>query len=186
MRVEPTKLDGVCLIVPDVFGDARGFFMETWNARRYREHGITADFVQDNVSFSQGRIVRGLHYQKPTAQAKLISVLEGEIFDVAVDIRVGSPTFGTWASAVLSSENKHQFFVPEGFAHGFMALSPTALVHYKCSDFYDRQAERSLRWDDPDVGIDWPAGTPLLSDKDAAAPFLRDIPPEHLFSFEGN
>lgn len=184
MRIEETALEGVCLIEPDVFADARGFFMETWHARRYREHGIAVDFVQDNLSHSRRGVLRGLHYQLPTAQAKLVSVLAGEVFDVAVDLRAGSPTFGRYAAAVLSSENRRQFFVPVGFAHGFLVLSDTALVHYKCSAVYDRPAERSLRWDDPDLGIAWPDSAPVLSEKDAAAPLLRDVPPEHLFTFE--
>ena len=184
MRVEPTALDGVCLIVPDVFPDDRGLFMEAWHARRYAAHGLPATFVQDNLSRSRRGVLRGLHYQQPSPQGKLVSVLDGEIFDVAVDVRAGSPTFGQHVSAVLSWQNKRQLFVPVGFAHGFLVLSETALVHYKTTDFYDPQAERSLRWDDPDVGIDWPAAAPVLSAKDAAAPLLRDVPPAHLFTYE--
>ena len=135
MNVIRCELEGLLLLEPKVFGDARGFFMETWNRRRYEEAGIQAAFVQDNISVSRRGTLRGLHYQSPNAQGKLVSVMEGEVFDVAVDIRRGSPTFGQWHGVKLSSENKRQFFVPTGFAHGFQVLSETAMFHYKCTDY---------------------------------------------------
>lgn len=184
MKVTETGLDGVLLVEPDVFGDARGFFLEVWNARRYREHGIDADFVQDNMSFSRRGVLRGLHFQNPSPQAKLVSAVEGEIFDVAVDLRLGSPTFGQWTAAVLSSENKRQLFVPEGFAHGFQVLSDVALVTYKCTSYYDAQADGGVRWDDPQIGVEWPLPDPILSAKDAQAPLLRELPEERLFRYE--
>ncbi|MDX1548780.1 MAG: dTDP-4-dehydrorhamnose 3,5-epimerase [Rhodothermales bacterium] len=184
MNIERTELEGVLIIEPQVFGDDRGFFMESWHARRYRQRGIPGEFVQDNISFSRKHVLRGLHFQNPSPQGKLVSVLDGEIFDVAVDIRTGSPTFGAWTSVVLSSEGKRQFFVPAGFAHGFVVLSDHALVNYKCTAYYDRAAERGIRWDDPEIGIAWPVEAPVLSPKDAAAPFLRDLPTDALFHFE--
>lgn len=177
MKIEPTKLPGVLLIQPAVFGDHRGFFLEGWNRKRFEEQGLHLDFVQDNLSFSRQGILRGLHFQNPNPQGKLVQVLQGEVFDVAVDIRRGSPTFGQWFGAVLSGENHHQLYVPEGLAHGFCVLSETALFSYKCTDFYNPKAEHSLRWDDPDIGIVWPISQPpTLSAKDEAACHLRDIP----------
>ena len=175
MRVSQTKLEGVLIFDVDLFRDERGFFMEAWNAQRYREHGLSANFVQDNISFSHKHVLRGLHYQDPSPQGKLVSVLDGEIFDVAVDIRVGSPTFGDWVATTLSSENKRPFYVPEGYAHGFVVLSDHALVNYKCTALYDKRADKGLRWNDPDIGIAWPVDTPLLSPKDATASFLREL-----------
>ncbi len=182
MNVRRCALQGLLLIEPDVFGDARGFFMETWNQRRYAESGLAAHFVQDNLSQSRRGILRGLHFQNPGGQAKLVSVLEGEVFDVAVDVRKSSPTFGRWEGARLSSQNKHQFFIPAGFAHGFVVLSDTALFHYKCTDFYSPQNELTLRWNDPEIGISWPLANPVISDKDARGLLLRDIPRERLFA----
>ena len=184
MTFTETPLAGVLLIEPDAFHDARGFFMETWNCRRYAEHGVRADFVQDNVSHSKRGVLRGLHFQQPNAQAKLITVFDGEIFDVAVDLRDGSPTCGQWTSVVLSAENRRQLYIPEGFAHGFQVLSETAVVSYKCSRYYDPQAEGSIRWDDPDLAIRWPLASPVLSGKDAAAPLLRELPAERRFAYE--
>ncbi len=181
MNILRCPLDGLLLLEPRVFGDARGFFMETWNRRRYAEAGIDADFVQDNISVSRQGILRGLHFQNPNAQGKLVSVLQGEVFDVAVDIRRASPTFGKWHGTRLSSENKRQFYIPPGFAHGFVVLSEQAMFHYKCTRFYSPADELAIRWDDPDLGIEWPLQNPLLSDKDARAPRLRDLPPERLF-----
>jgi len=183
MNIESTPLPGVLLIKPDVFGDARGFFLEAWNLRRYREAGLDRDFVQDNVSLSRKGILRGLHFQNPNPQGKLVQVLQGEVFDVAVDIRAGSPTFGRWFGALLSEENHHQLYVPEGFAHGFCVLSDTALFSYKCTDFYNPHAEYSLRWDDPDLGIVWPIDHPVLSAKDQAARYLKDFPRDTLPAF---
>ncbi len=175
MKVEDTDLPGVKLIHPRVFEDARGFFMETWHRARYREAGLP-DFVQDNLSCSKKGVLRGLHFQHPHPQGKLVQVLAGEIFDVAVDIRQGSPTFARWVGVVLSSKNRRQLYIPEGFAHGFCVLSEEALVAYKCTDVYHPEADRGLRWDDPDIGIAWPIEDPILSPKDAGAPRLAGHP----------
>jgi dTDP-4-dehydrorhamnose 3,5-epimerase len=181
MNILTCQLAGLLTLQPKVFGDARGFFFESWHRDRYRAAGIEADFVQDNFSLSKKGILRGLHFQNPAPQGKLVSVLAGEVYDVAVDLRRSSPTFGRWHSQALSSENKLQFFIPPGFAHGFQVLSETALFHYKCTEFYSPHDEASLRWDDPDLAIDWPIKEPLLSGKDAAAPRLKDIPTARLF-----
>ena len=184
MQVTATKLPEVKLISPDVFHDHRGFFIETFQCDRYATKGIGHRFVQDNLSFSKRGILRGMHLQYPHPQGKLVYVLQGEVFDVAVDVRVGSPTFGQWVGEVISAENKRQLWVPEGFAHGFCVTSETALFVYKCTDFYNRATEISLRWDDPDVGIDWPISNPELADKDAQAPCLRDIDRSRLPQYE--
>ena len=180
MNVIQTELPGALIIEPRVFGDARGFFMETWQRQRYAEVGIPEQFVQDNVSFSGRGILRGLHYQHPQAQGKLVYVLQGEVYDVAVDIRVGSPHFGQAVGVTLSADNKRQFYVPPGFAHGFCVTSDTALFVYKCTEFYNAAAEGSVRWDDPQIGIEWPVRAPTLSDKDLQAPLLKDIPSDRL------
>jgi dTDP-4-dehydrorhamnose 3,5-epimerase len=180
MKVTETDLPGVLLVEPDVFVDDRGYFLETFRAERYARAGMAGPFHQDNLSFSQAGVLRGLHFQNPSAQAKLVFALEGEIFDVAVDVRAGSPGFGKWASARLSGDNRRQVYIPEGFAHGFCVLSPTARVMYKCTSVYDAAAEVSVLWNDPDLGIDWPLDSPTLSPKDAAAPRLRDIDPARL------
>jgi dTDP-4-dehydrorhamnose 3,5-epimerase len=182
MNVIPCELQGLLILEPKVFGDARGFFMETWNQRRYQESGITAQFVQDNISVSRRGALRGLHFQNPMTQGKLVSVWQGEVFDVAVDLRQSSPTFGKWHGLNLSSENKRQFYVPPGFAHGFLVLSDTAMFHYKCTDFYSPKDELTVRWDDPEIGIKWPAGQPTLSERDAKGLRLRDVPREKLFA----
>ena len=177
MQFINTNLPGVIRIEPKVFSDERGFFMETWHARRFSESGIDVHFVQDNFSQSTKGTLRGLHYQIQQPQGKLVRAVSGAVFDVAVDLRKSSDTFGQWIGEVLSEENKHQLWVPPGFAHGFVVLSDTAAFEYKCTDFYAPQFERSIRWDDPDIGIDWPlpAGTkPVLSAKDAAAPLLNE------------
>lgn len=168
MTVQEFELPGLLLFTPDVYGDDRGFFLETWNAERYREHGLDADFVQDNVSYSTHGVLRGLHYQDPHPQGKLVMVLRGEIFDVAVDIREDAATFGAWQGVTLSGKNKQQLYVPPGFAHGFVVTGDQALVHYKCTDFYHPEAEGTIRWDDPAIGVDWPVEAPILSEKDAA------------------
>ncbi|MBQ7625851.1 MAG: dTDP-4-dehydrorhamnose 3,5-epimerase [Rhodocyclaceae bacterium] len=178
MRIFPSRLDGALIIEPRVFGDARGFFMESWNARRYREAGIDEQFVQDNVSRSVRGVLRGLHVQHPQGQGKLVQVLTGEVFDVAVDIRRGSPTYGQWEGVTLSEENRRQFYIPPGFAHGFCVLSDSALFSYKCTEFYAPENEVSIRWDDPDIGIEWPVDSPILSAKDLAAIRLCDLPAE--------
>ena len=185
MKVISTDLDGVIILEPDVYGDQRGFFLESYHHQRYIEVGIDDTFVQDNVSFSTRNTLRGLHYQYPSGQAKLVQVLKGEIFDVAVDIRYGSPTFGCWTGAALSSENHRQMFVPNGFAHGFCVLSENALFHYKCSDYYAPQNEGGICWDDPELGIDWPVISPSLSDRDHNFQKLGDINPRELPIYSG-
>ncbi|WP_089729519.1 dTDP-4-dehydrorhamnose 3,5-epimerase [Candidatus Thiosymbion oneisti] len=177
MKVIVTELPGVLILEPKVFGDERGFFMETYRRDDYARHGIPRDLVQDNLSYSRRGVLRGLHLQWPHPQGKLVQVFSGEVFDVAVDVRRGSPTFGRWVGVHLSGENKRQFWVPTGFAHGFYVASPAALFAYKCSDFYYPETERCVRWDDPDIGIDWPLdGQPDLSPKDLEARLLRDVP----------
>ncbi len=186
MKVRETALPGVLVVEPQVFGDARGFFFETYRAQRYAEAGIPASFVQDNVSLSERGVLRGLHLQNPNPQGTLIYVLQGEVFDVAVDVRVGSPTFARWTGIILSGENKLQLYVPEGFAHGFCVLSETALFAYKCTGVYDQACELSVAWNDPAIDIQWPVDAPLLSPRDAAAPPLGDIDPGRLPRFAGS
>jgi dTDP-4-dehydrorhamnose 3,5-epimerase len=176
VNVVETGLPGVLLVEPDVFGDERGFFMELYNRERYREAGLEAEFVQDNLSYSRHGILRGLHFQNPDQQGKLVYVLEGEVFDVAADIREGSPHFGEWVAYTLSSENKRQLYVPKGFAHGFVVTSEAALLAYKCTALYNRQADAAVRWDDPRIGIDWPLKRPELSEKDRNAPLHSQMP----------
>lgn len=183
MKAKETSLPGVILLEPTLFGDERGYFLESWNRRRYEEIGIAANFVQDNISFSENGILRGLHFQNPQPQGKLVQVLQGAVFDVAVDIRVGSPHFGRWYGETLSSANHLQLYVPEGFAHGFCVISETALFAYKCTDFYHSKTEFSVRWDDPDLGIKWPLEKASLSEKDQKAVRLKDIPEESLPRF---
>jgi dTDP-4-dehydrorhamnose 3,5-epimerase len=184
ITVHATALSGVLLLEPRVFRDSRGFFAETWHRERYAQLGIGAHFVQDNVSFSRRGVLRGLHYQNPSAQGKLVSVLQGEVFDVAVDLRRGSPTFARWVGIELSAENLRQLWIPEGFAHGFVVTSETALFSYKCTEFYRPEHERSLRWNDPEIGIEWPVPEPVLSPKDAEAPLLREVPESSLFHID--
>ena len=180
MKVEETKLEGVLLVTPDVFGDDRGFFMETYNRDKAIANGLPGDFVQDNHSKSTKGVLRGLHYQKPQWQGKLVRTVQGEIFDVAVDIRKDSATYGEWVGAYLNDENKQQLYVPEGFAHGFVVTSDTAEVIYKCTSLYEPSQEGSILWNDPDIGIDWPVDTPLLSAKDETAQRLSDFVPVSL------
>lgn len=179
-RILTLDIPGLRVVVPRIFGDARGFFLETYNAIRYRDLGIGEHFVQDNLSRSSAGVLRGLHFQNPQAQAKLVSVMEGKVFDVAVDIRRDSPSFGRWAGVILDADARLQFLVPRGFAHGFCVLTQNAVFSYKCDDLYQPQHEHVIRWDDPDIGIHWPIAAPILSDKDAAGIRLRDFPPEHL------
>lgn len=167
MEVTNLALAGLKLIQPKVFSDTRGYFSETYHQRKLSLAGLDQVFVQDNLSFSQRNVLRGLHYQYPNWQGKLVSVVQGEIFDVAVDIRKGSPTFGKWFGVVLSASNHLQLFIPGGFAHGFCVTSDSAHVSYKCTDFYNPQQEYTLLWNDPTIGIEWPVNTPLLSPKDA-------------------
>ncbi|CAA9382368.1 MAG: dTDP-4-dehydrorhamnose 3,5-epimerase [uncultured Rubrobacteraceae bacterium] len=180
MNVLETGLPGVLILEPRVFGDERGFFMESWNGRRYEEFGIPNHFVQDNLSFSAHGVLRGLHFQFPQPQGKLVSVLRGEVFDVAVDIRTGSPTFGSWTGVTLSAENKRQFWVPEGFAHGFVVTGEDALFSYKCTDYYAPEHDGSILWNDPEIGVEWPVEAPTLSAKDGSAPPLAGMPPGSL------
>ena len=175
MRVIPTELPGVLIIEPDVHRDGRGFFLETYHADRYLEYGIRGPFTQDNLSRSSAGTLRGLHLQLERPQGKLIHVVEGEVFDVAVDVRRGSPAFGRWFGIVLSAENFKQCYVPPGFAHGFCVLSPMAQVAYKCTDFYDPAGEIGIAWDDPGLGISWPVATPILSARDRRHPHLTDL-----------
>ena len=169
MNVDTTPLPGVLLVTPRVFGDARGFFLETFSADKYAEGGISGPFVQDNWSRSAKNILRGLHFQHPQGQGKLVSCTRGAVYDVAVDVRLGSPHFGKWFGVELSEENKKQLWIPQGFAHGFCVLSDLADFVYKCTALYAPAYERSIQWNDSDIGIDWPVKEPLLSSKDAAA-----------------
>lgn len=180
MNIANLDIPDVKLITPRVFPDDRGFFLQTSHERQYREAGIDARFVQDNWSRSTKGVLRGLHYQLKNFQAKLVYVIRGEVLDVAVDIRRGSPTFGKWVGAVLSDKNYHQLYVPKGFAHGFCVLSEEADFIYKCDDFYTPGDEYGIRWNDPDVGIDWPLDAPVLAKKDLSAPLLRDVPEDNL------
>jgi dTDP-4-dehydrorhamnose 3,5-epimerase len=177
MQFEPTKIPDVVLIKPRVFGDPRGFFLESWEERKFAAAGIKARFVQDNHSRSSRHTLRGLHWQSPNTQGKLVRVVNGSVFDVAVDIRRSSPTFGQWVGVTLTAENHEMLWVPEGFAHGFVVLSESADFLYRCTDFYSPANEKAIRWNDPEVGVKWPlppGAEPLLSAKDAAAGGLRD------------
>lgn len=180
MKVIQTRLPGCVAIEPAVFGDARGFFYESYNADKFKAAGLDLRFVQANVSRSARGVLRGLHYQWPNPQGKLVSVVEGEVFDVAVDIRRGSPTFGQWAGVMLTAENHRHFWVPEGFAHGFVVLSEFATFAYQCTALYDAKADAGVRWNDAAIAIDWPVSAPLLSGKDDKAPLLADIATERL------
>jgi dTDP-4-dehydrorhamnose 3,5-epimerase len=175
MRVEPTVLPGVVIVHPDVHRDGRGFFVEIYHVDRYREHGVDATFVQDNHSQSIRGTLRGLHLQPRRPQGKLIRVIEGEVFDVAVDVRRGSPTFGRWVAVTISADDFRQIYIPPGFAHGFCVLSPIAQVEYKCTDFYDPSSELGIRWNDPAIAIQWPVSEPRLSDRDRQNPPLGDV-----------
>ncbi|WP_026289924.1 dTDP-4-dehydrorhamnose 3,5-epimerase [Thioalkalivibrio sulfidiphilus] len=183
MEVSKTPIDGVLVIEPKVFGDHRGYFTELWNQSRYTKIGLFEQFVQDNLSYSRKGVLRGLHFQNPNPQGKLVYVLQGEVFDVAVDIRLGSPTFGQWYGVTLSAENHRQFYIPPGLAHGFCVTSDEALFAYKCSDHYNPEAEGTLLWDDPDIGIPWPTEAPQLADKDRQGMRLRDLPQDRLVPY---
>lgn len=180
MKCVETGLPGCVVIEPRVHGDERGFFFEAWNRQRFADAGLDMVFVQSNVSSSSQGVLRGLHYQWPRPQGKLVSVLQGEIYDVAVDIRRGSPTFGQSTAVLLSGENKRQLWIPEGFAHGFAVLSATALFQYLCTDVYVAENDAGIRWNDAAIAIDWPVSDPLLSSKDEKAPFLTDIAEDRL------
>lgn len=184
MTVLPTRLPGLVLFEPRVFGDSRGWFFEAFHAGRYCGAGLAGPFVQDNVSWSGPGVLRGLHLQSPNPQGKLVQVLAGAVWDVAVDIRFGSPTFGEWEAFELSAENHRQFYIPPGFAHGFAVLSAPAMMTYKCTAYYDPAAEVTLRYDDPTVGVNWPVTDELeLSGKDRLGIALADLPVERLIPF---
>lgn len=180
MKVIETSLAGVLLIEPKVFGDPRGFFFESWSAKRYEAAGIPGPFVQDNVSLSQRGVLRGLHVQHPYPQGKLVQVLRGEVFDVAVDLRVGSPTFGQWVGEYLSADNKRQLWIPPGFGHGFVVTADEAMFSYKVTESYHPETERTIRWDDPRIAIDWPRRDVLLSAKDQQGVALDQVSTELL------
>jgi dTDP-4-dehydrorhamnose 3,5-epimerase len=180
--VEPLAIPDVLLLKPRVLRDDRGHFLETWRASTYAALGA-GPFVQDNVSVSRRGVLRGLHLQHPEGQGKLVNALRGRVFDVAVDVRVGSPTFGKWVGAELSDENGFQLYLPSGFAHGFVTLSDEAVFAYKCTAYYAPQLERTVRWDDPAIAIAWPGGQPSLAPKDASAPTLAEIPRDQLPSY---
>ena len=183
MRVAETALPGVLRLEPRLFDDARGRFYESWNRARYRDAGLDIDFVQDNVSVSRRGVLRGLHFQQPQPQGKLVSVLAGEVWDVVVDVRAHSPTFGRWAGFTLSAEGAHQLWVPRGYAHGFVVTSESAVVAYKCDAPYAPGSEHTLLWNDPAVGIAWPIDAPALSEKDRAGRALAAFAPEELPPF---
>lgn len=178
MNVIPAAIDGVLILEPRVYEDDRGYFMETYQQHRYDASGVDRVFVQDNLSFSVGGCLRGLHFQVQRPQAKLIQVITGEIFDVAVDLRPGSSTFGEWIGIILSDANHRQLFIPEGFAHGFCVMSETAHFLYKCSDVYMPEDENGILWSDPDIAIEWPLDHPIISEKDDRLPLLSDLPPD--------
>lgn len=178
MEFVPTRIPEVVLIKPNVFGDSRGYFLETWQQSKFATAGISAHFVQDNHSHSSQWILRGMHYQVQQTQGKLVRVTRGAVFDVAVDVRRSASTFGQWVGVELSDVNHHMLWVPPGFAHGFLAMSDSVDFLYKCTDFYAPQHERTIRWDDPDIGIEWPLPggvMPLLAERDAAAARIRDV-----------
>src|SRR6267143_5703989 len=180
MQKVDTSLPGVFELRPKIFGDARGFFMETYHRTEFADLGIKDTFVQDNHSCSAKGILRGLHYQLHHPQAKLCRVVEGEALDLVVDIRVGSPQFGKWTSVLLSATTQNQLYVPVGFAHGFLALTNSVQFLYKCSDFYDPGDERGILWNDPDLSINWGINSPIISEKDAKNPRLGEVPPRYL------
>lgn len=176
MNIIPTELPGVTIVEPKVFGDARGYFMETFNRDRYLAAGLPPLFAQDNISYSRHGVLRGLHFQNPYQQGKLVYVLEGEVFDVAVDVRRGSPTFGRWVGVTLSAENKRQFYVPAGYAHGFCVTGESAVFAYKCTEVYHPETERTIRYNDPRIAVEWPLKNPTVSERDSRAPLLDELP----------
>lgn len=184
MNVIKTDLDECLILEPRVFGDERGYFYESFNSDKLQAHGLNLEFKQGNVSSSIRGTLRGLHFQHPRSQGKLVSVVQGEVWDVAVDVRRGSPQFGQWTAVLLNAENKRHFWIPEGFAHGFVTLSDQATFTYLCTDTYQPQYDNSLAWDDPDIAIDWPMKDVLLSPKDAAALRLKDFAEDRLPQFE--
>ena len=175
LKVEKTPLEGLLIIEPPVYADSRGYFMETFQDIRYREQVAPEHFVQDNLAFSQKNVLRGLHFQIKFPQAKLLQAISGEVFDVAVDVRSGSATFGQWFGTRLSAKNRRQMYVPAGFAHGYCVISETATVIYKCSDYYHPEDEGGILWSDPQVGIEWPVEQPAVSEKDEKLPLLSAL-----------
>jgi dTDP-4-dehydrorhamnose 3,5-epimerase len=184
MNVVATELSGVLILEPRRFYDDRGFFFESYSEVSFGKAGLPSRFGQDNISFSESGVLRGLHYQLPNPQGKLCSVLRGEVFDVAVDIRKGSPTFGQWIGVTLSFENGRQIYIPPGFAHGFLVTGDCAVFHYKCTAFYDPKSEGSIAWNDPEINIRWPRDDVRLSSKDRAAPRLAELPESRLFTMD--
>ena len=180
LKIETTPLEGLLTIEPVVYADRRGHFLETYHGRRYQEKGVPVRFVQDNLAFSHQNVLRGLHFQVLHPQDKLLQAISGEVFDVAVDVRPGSATFGRWHAVTLSAENRRQLFVPKGFAHGYCVTSETATVMYKCSDYYHPEDEGGVLWSDPQIGIDWPVRRPVVSAKDAQLPALAALRPDQL------
>jgi dTDP-4-dehydrorhamnose 3,5-epimerase len=183
MDIITTALEGLLIVEPKIFKDRRGFFMETYNQRKYEAAGITEAFVQDNLSYSRKNTIRGLHFQIRHSQAKLVQAISGEIFDVAVDLRPGSATFGKWTGSRLSDKNGRQMYIPKGFAHGFCVMSEFAMFYYKCSDFYAPDDEGGIIWSDQDIGIEWPVENPIISEKDKLYPKLAGLSAEQLPSF---
>ena len=181
MKINETELKDIFFIEPKIFGDQRGWFFESWNKERYEEAGIKETFVQDNISYSTKGVLRGLHYQKPYTQDKLVFVLEGSVWDVIVDLRKSSPTFGKWHGFTLTGEKKEQLWVPKGFAHGFCVLSDTVLFEYKCTDKYSPASEHGIMWNDPTLNIPWSVDDPVISDKDTKHPFFKDLTDDLLF-----
>lgn len=176
MEIVKTSIEGLLIIKPDVFKDERGYFFESYNKEHFLKHGLDMTFVQDNESKSGKGVLRGLHFQKPPyAQGKLVRVVKGSVLDVAVDIREGSPTYGKWEATVLSEENKEMFWIPEGFAHGFVTLEENTVFTYKCTNVYNKESEGSLRWNDPDINIDWNIDNPILSEKDKISPLFKEF-----------
>ena len=176
MNITKTDIEGLIIIEPQIFKDSRGFFFESWNAKKFKQLGINEDFVQDNQSVSSKGVLRGLHFQNPPyAQAKLVRVIEGSVLDVAVDLRKNSPTYGMHVSVILSEQNNKSFFIPKGFAHGFLSLEDNTVFNYKCSDYYNKESEGSLLWNDEDLKIDWQIDNPLISEKDLQADFFKNF-----------
>lgn len=182
MKFTPLEIPDVILVEPDVFGDARGFFTETYHADKYTAGGVGGPFVQDNFSLSRRGVLRGLHFQRRNPQGKLVFVTRGEVFDVAVDVRRSSPTFGRWVGRLLNDQNHHQMWIPPGFAHGFCVLSEEVEFLYKCTQLYDPASDGGIAWNDPDIGVAWPLPEPALSAKDLKLPRLREVPPDGLFA----
>ena len=185
MKVIETKIPDVLIIEPKVFSDHRGFFMETYQLQKYSCLGVEGRFVQDNLSYSKYGTLRGLHFQNPHGQGKLVSVLAGSVFDVAVDIRIGSPWFGQWVGCTISAENRRQIWIPPGFAHGFCVTSKTATFTYKCTDYYAPESEHTIMWNDPTLAIGWPIDNPVVSEKDLRGLAFEDIQVSHLSDYEG-